>query len=216
MKRFMAFSSISQAGYILLGVLAGTAQGMASLVFYVAVYVAANVAVFAVIGTVEQHAGGRTDRDAYRGLYRTNPRLTLVLTLALFSLGGIPPVCRFLLQVLYFRGSLCPRVVFGRVPRVGEHHRLPFLLPVGGQGHVHLRAPHGGRPSGGGSLAQPSGRAPHVGALHGRRLPVGRDELRLRRTDALGTDVVGILFCLKRINNPTSGYFVLICIKSVG
>ena len=60
MKRFMAFSSISQAGYILLGVLAGTAQGMASLVFYVAVYVAANVAVFAVIGTVEQHAGGRT------------------------------------------------------------------------------------------------------------------------------------------------------------
>ena len=52
MKRFMAFSSISQAGYILLGVLAGTAQGMASLVFYVAVYVAANVAVFAVIGTV--------------------------------------------------------------------------------------------------------------------------------------------------------------------
>ena len=91
MKRFMAFSSISQAGYILLGVLAGTAQGMASLVFYVAVYVAANVAVFAVIGTVEQHAGGRTDRDAYRGLYRTNPRLTLVLTLALFSLGGIPP-----------------------------------------------------------------------------------------------------------------------------
>ena len=91
----MAFRSVSQAGYILLGVLAGTAQGMASLVFYVAVYVAANVAVFAVIGTVEQHAAGRTDRDAYRGLYRTNPRLTLVLTLALFSLGGIPPLAGF-------------------------------------------------------------------------------------------------------------------------
>ena len=105
MKRFMAFSSISQAGYILLGVLAGTAQGMASLVFYVAVYVAANVAVFAVIGTVEQHAGGRTDRDAYRGLYRTNPRLTLVLTLALFSLGGIPPFAGFFSKFFIFAAA---------------------------------------------------------------------------------------------------------------
>ena len=113
MKRFMAFSSISQAGYILLGVLAGTAQGMASLVFYVAVYVAANVAVFAVIGTVEQHAGGRTDRDAYRGLYRTNPRLTLVLTLALFSLGGIPPFAGFFSKFFIFAAAFAPRVVFG-------------------------------------------------------------------------------------------------------
>ena len=194
MKRFMAFSSISQAGYILLGVLAGTAQGMASLVFYVAVYVAANVAVFAVIGTVEQHAGGL---DRPRRLPRTLPHEPSPDTGADVGpvlVGRHPPVCRFLLQVLYFRGGLCPRVVFGCVPRVGEHHRLPFLLPVGGQGHVHLRAPYGGRPSGGGSLAQPSGRAPHVGALHGGCLPVGRDEFRLRRTDALGTDVVGILF----------------------
>ena len=105
MKRFMAFSSISQAGYILLGVLAGTAQGMASLVFYVAVYVAANVAIFAIIGTVEQHAGGRTDRDAYRGLYRTNPRLTLVLTLALFSLGGIPPFAGFFTKFFIFAAA---------------------------------------------------------------------------------------------------------------
>ena len=83
----------------------------------------------------------------------------------------------------------------GRVPRVGEHHRLPFLLPVGGQGHVHLRAPHGGRAPGGGPLAQPSGCAPHVGALHGGHLPVGRGELRLRGPGALGGDDVGILFC---------------------
>ena len=77
MKRFMAFSSISQAGYIVLGALAGTAQGMASMAYYIAVYVVANVAVFAVISTIEQHSGGLTSRDDYRGLYRTNPRLTL-------------------------------------------------------------------------------------------------------------------------------------------
>ena len=105
MKRFMAFSSISQAGYIVLGALAGTAQGMASMAYYIAVYVVANVAVFAVISTIEQHTDGRTSRDDYRGLYRTNPRLTLALTLALFSLGGIPPFAGFFSKFFIFAAA---------------------------------------------------------------------------------------------------------------
>ena len=105
MKRFMAFSSISQAGYIVLGALAGTAQGMASMAYYIAVYVVANVAVFAVISTIEQHTGGLTSRDDYRGLYRTNPRLTLVMTLALFSLGGIPPFAGFFSKFFIFAAA---------------------------------------------------------------------------------------------------------------
>ena len=60
----MAYSSISQAGYIMLAVLGASAQGMASLVYYVVVYIVANLAVFGVIGTVEQHNGGTVDRDA--------------------------------------------------------------------------------------------------------------------------------------------------------
>ena len=105
LKRFMAFSSISQAGYIVLGALAGTAQGMASMAYYIAVYVVANVAVFAVISTIEQHPGGLTSRDDYRGLYRTNPRLTLVMTLALFSLGGIPPFAGFFSKFFIFAAA---------------------------------------------------------------------------------------------------------------
>ena len=105
MKRFMAFSSISQASYIVLGALAGTAQGMASMAYYIAVYVVANVAVFAVISTIEQHTGGLTSRDDYRGLYRTNPRLTLVMTLALFSLGGIPPFAGFFSKFFIFAAA---------------------------------------------------------------------------------------------------------------
>ena len=105
MKRLMAFSSISQAGYIVLGALAGTAQGMASMAYYIAVYVVANVAVFAVISTIEQHTGGLTSRDDYRGLYRTNPRLTLVMTLALFSLGGIPPFAGFFSKFFIFAAA---------------------------------------------------------------------------------------------------------------
>ncbi|MBR5689108.1 MAG: NADH-quinone oxidoreductase subunit N [Prevotella sp.] len=91
LKRFMAFSSISQAGYIMLAVIGNSTMGVASLMFYTLVYVAANLAVFAVINVVEQNNGGNTDRSALTGFYETNPRLSLLMTLALFSLAGIPP-----------------------------------------------------------------------------------------------------------------------------
>ena len=90
LKRFMAFSAISQAGYLVLGVIAGTAQGMTSLVFYLVVYLAANLGAFAVINTVEQNSGKIGIKD-YNGLYQTNPKLSFLMTLCLFSLAGIPP-----------------------------------------------------------------------------------------------------------------------------
>ena len=91
LKRFMAFSSISQAGYIMLAVIGGSQMGMASLMYYVLVYVVANMAVFTVISTVEQNNGGTTLMSSYNGLYQTNPKLAFLMTLALFSLAGIPP-----------------------------------------------------------------------------------------------------------------------------
>ena len=91
LKRFMAYSSISQAGYILLAVLAGSEQGMTALVYYIVVYIVANLAVFGVIGAVEQQTNGRVDREAYNGLYHTTPTLSFGRTLALFSLAGLPP-----------------------------------------------------------------------------------------------------------------------------
>ena len=91
LKRFMAFSSISQAGYIMLAVIGASQTGMASLMYYVLVYVVANMAVFTVISTVEQNNGGTTAISSYDGLYQTNPKLAFLMTLALFSLAGIPP-----------------------------------------------------------------------------------------------------------------------------
>ena len=91
LKRFMAFSSISQAGYIMLAVLGNSQMGVAALSYYVLVYVAANLAVFTIIGIVEEKNGGTTEMSAYNGLYATNPKLSFLMTLALFSLGGIPP-----------------------------------------------------------------------------------------------------------------------------
>jgi NADH-quinone oxidoreductase subunit N len=91
LKRFMAFSSISQAGYIMLAVIGASQTGMASLMYYILVYVVANMAVFTVISTVEQNNGGATQISSYDGLYQTNPKLAFLMTLALFSLAGIPP-----------------------------------------------------------------------------------------------------------------------------
>ena len=91
LKRFMAFSSISQAGYIMLAVIGSSQMGMAALMYYVMVYVVANMAVFTVISAVEQHNNGTTQMSSYNGLYQTNPKLAFLMTLALFSLAGIPP-----------------------------------------------------------------------------------------------------------------------------
>jgi NADH-quinone oxidoreductase subunit N len=98
LKRFMAFSSISQAGYIMLAVVGNSTMGLTALTFYVLVYVVANMAVFTVISAVEHNGqcsmvNGQslTQISAYNGLYQTNPKLSLLMTLALFSLAGIPP-----------------------------------------------------------------------------------------------------------------------------
>ena len=91
LKRFMAFSSISQAGYIMLAVVGNSAMSVSTLTYYVLVYVVANMSVFTVINIVEQKCGGKTKMDCYDGFYQTNPKLALLMTLALFSLAGIPP-----------------------------------------------------------------------------------------------------------------------------
>ncbi len=104
LKRLMAFSSISQAGYIMLGVISGTAQGMSSLVYYVLIYLFANLAVFTVITIVALRAHKYTLED-YNGLYGTNPKLAFLMTLALFSLAGIPPFAGFFSKFFIFAAA---------------------------------------------------------------------------------------------------------------
>ena len=91
LKRFMAFSSISQAGYIMLAAIGSSAMGVTSLMYYVLVYIVANMSVFTVINVVETRGAGTTKMSCYNGLYQTNPKLAFLMTLALFSLAGIPP-----------------------------------------------------------------------------------------------------------------------------
>ena len=104
LKRFLAYSSISQAGYIMLGVIGGTALGMTSLVYYVLVYMVSNLAAFGVIGVIENRTGKLTIAD-YNGLYATHPKLSLVMTLAMFSLAGIPPFAGFFSKFFIFAAA---------------------------------------------------------------------------------------------------------------
>ena len=104
MKRFLAFSSIAQAGFILLGVLGMGTQGMGSVVYFLLIYVFTNLAAFSVVAAI-YNATGKENMADYNGLYKTNPRLSLILMLALFSLAGIPPVAGFFGKLFLFSAA---------------------------------------------------------------------------------------------------------------
>ena len=94
MKRFLAFSSIAQVGFILIGISGESVAGSASVIFFIMIYVFSNLAAFGVISLVSA-ATGRESVNDYKGFYKTNPLLSWVLTIALFSLAGIPPTAGF-------------------------------------------------------------------------------------------------------------------------
>ncbi len=93
-KRFLAFSSIAQAGFLILGIYSGTAQGINATIYFMFIYIFSNLGAFAVIESIENKTGKENISD-YNGLYKTNPRLSLLMLLSLFSLAGIPPVAGF-------------------------------------------------------------------------------------------------------------------------
>jgi NADH-quinone oxidoreductase subunit N len=104
LKRFLAFSSISQAGYILLGFIGGNQLGMASVIYYVLVYIFSNLGAFGVVIAISNETGRENIHD-FNGLYHTNPKLSLIMTLALFSLAGIPPVAGFFGKFFLFTAA---------------------------------------------------------------------------------------------------------------
>jgi NADH-quinone oxidoreductase subunit N len=105
LKRFLAFSSISQAGYILLGIIGANQLGMASVIYYIIVYIFSNLGAFGVV-TAISNATGKENIDDYNGLYHTNPKLSLTMTLALFSLAGIPPLAGFFGKFFLFTAAV--------------------------------------------------------------------------------------------------------------
>lgn len=104
LKRFLAFSSIAQAGFILLGIIDGTELGMSTIIYFVLIYIFSNLGAFGVISAISVMTD-KEHMDDYNGLYKTNPKLSLVMMLSLFSLAGIPPVAGFFGKFFLFTAA---------------------------------------------------------------------------------------------------------------
>jgi NADH-quinone oxidoreductase subunit N len=105
MKRFLAFSSISQAGYIMLGIVGCNEMGLAAMMYYILVYIFSNLAAFGVIGAIENNTG-KVEMTDYNGLSKTNPWLSFSMMLAMFSLAGIPPFAGFFSKFFIFTSAI--------------------------------------------------------------------------------------------------------------
>lgn len=101
MKRMLAYSSIGQAGFVMLAMIVNSEAGYASMVFYLLVYLFMNMGAFACVILFALRTG--TDQiSAYSGLYQKDPLLTLCLSICLLSLGGIPPLAGFFGKIYIF------------------------------------------------------------------------------------------------------------------
>ena len=94
LKRLLAFSSIAQAGFIMVGISGNSTAGTASVIYFILVYIFSNLGAFAVIAFISSRTGKEHLTD-YKGLYKTNPFLSWVLAISVFSLAGIPPTAGF-------------------------------------------------------------------------------------------------------------------------
>lgn len=104
-KRLLAYSSIAQAGYILIGVASGSELGITGAIYYLLGYLFTNLVAFGVVAVVED-AVESSDINAFSGLSRRNPALALVMLAAVLSLGGIPPFAGFFGKLLVFGAAI--------------------------------------------------------------------------------------------------------------
>jgi NADH-quinone oxidoreductase subunit N len=105
-KRLMAYSSIGHMGFALIGLAAGTAEGIQGVLVYMAIYLAMTVGAFAVILSMRRADGMVEEIGDLSGLARTNPPLAFFLALLLFSLAGIPPLAGFFAKYYVFLGAI--------------------------------------------------------------------------------------------------------------
>jgi len=105
-KRMLAYSSVANAGFILVGVSAGTPAGTQAAMFYLAAYATLILGAFGVVILVSERGERHTSLASYRGLSRRSPWLAAALALFLLSAAGIPPAAGFMAKVLVFEAAI--------------------------------------------------------------------------------------------------------------
>ncbi|MBM3299572.1 MAG: NADH-quinone oxidoreductase subunit N, partial [Deltaproteobacteria bacterium] len=105
-KRMLAYSSIAHAGYIIVGMVAGTETGTQGVLYYLLAYTFTNIGAFGVVALVGRKGEANVLIDDYRGLAKTNPMLALVMAIFLFSLAGMPPTAGFVGKFTIFAAAV--------------------------------------------------------------------------------------------------------------
>jgi NADH-quinone oxidoreductase subunit N len=105
-KRLMAYSSIGHMGFALIGLAAGTAQGVQGVLVYMAIYVTMTLGVFAVILSMRRSGGMVESIDQLAGLARTHPGMAFLMAMLLFSMAGIPPLAGFFAKFYVFVAAI--------------------------------------------------------------------------------------------------------------
>ena len=105
-KRLMAYSSIGHMGFALIGLAAGTEEGVRGVLVYMAIYLAMTLGTFAVILSMWRKAGYVEDIGDLSGLARTHPAMAFFLAMLLFSLAGIPPLAGFFAKFYVFLAAI--------------------------------------------------------------------------------------------------------------
>lgn len=109
LKRLLAFSSISQVGFVLVGITGNSILGLDSTLYFMLIYVLSNICFFGVLGAVAD-ATGREDLNAFKGFYRTNPFLALMMGVSLLSLAGVPPTSGFFGKLFLLASAMGDRM----------------------------------------------------------------------------------------------------------
>jgi NADH-quinone oxidoreductase subunit N len=105
-KRLMAYSSIGHMGYALIGLAAGSPEGIEGVIIYLAIYVAMTLGTFAVILAMRRDGRLVENIDELAGLSRTSPLMAFSLAVLLFSLAGIPPLAGFFAKFYVFLAAI--------------------------------------------------------------------------------------------------------------
>jgi NADH-quinone oxidoreductase subunit N len=106
LKRMLAYSSIAHAGYLLLGIIAGTDLGKAAILYYLAAYAITNLGAFGVIALLGSRERDNDDLRDYAGLWYSHPGLATLMTISLLSLGGFPPTAGFIAKWYVFSAAV--------------------------------------------------------------------------------------------------------------
>jgi NADH-quinone oxidoreductase subunit N len=105
-KRLMAYSSIGHMGFALVGLAAGTSQGVQGVLVYMAIYITMTLGVFAVILSMRRDGGMVESIDQLAGLARTNPGMAFLMATLLFSMAGVPPLAGFIAKFYVFLAAI--------------------------------------------------------------------------------------------------------------